>query len=118
MGYNKMDLLLQAASWALIVTGCIFLLIGAIGILRMPDFYTRLHAAGMTDSFGAGLLLGGLLLHSGLSLTGGRLLLLVLFLLITSPIAAHALINAAYVSKLRMTPIEDRTQPEHKGEVS
>lgn len=118
MGFNRMEMLLLVASWALIVAGCAFLLIGAIGIIRMPDFYTRLHAAGLTDSFGAGLLLGGLLLQAGFSLTTGRLVLIAIFILFTAPIAAHALINAAYAAKLPMKPVEDRTQTGRKGEVS
>ncbi len=111
-----MELLLDILSWGLILSGCGFLLIGAIGVLRMPEFYTRLHAAGLTDTLGAGLLLGGLLLQAGLNLTGLKLVLIILFLLMTSPIATHALINAAYTARLAMGRTIDRTVQLAKGE--
>lgn len=93
-----------------------FLLVGAIGVLRMPDFYTRLHAAGLTDTMGASFLLAGLLLQSGFNLTGVKLVLIVLFVIITSPIATHALINAAYTAKLGMGRVDDRTTDKAEGE--
>lgn len=111
-----MELLLEITSWCLILSGCFFLLIGAIGVLRMPEFYTRLHAAGLTDTLGAGFLLGGLLFQAGLNLTGLKLALIILFLLMTSPIATHALINAAYTARLAMGRVTDRTAEQDKGD--
>lgn len=111
-----MDLLLDIASWCLIVFGGGFLVIGAIGVLRMPDFFTRLHAAGLTDTLGSGALLAGLLLQAGLNLTGVKLVLIAAFVLITSPIATHALINAAYTAKLAMNGVKDRTLEQAEGE--
>ncbi len=111
-----MALLLDILSWCLILPGSGFLLIGAIGVLRMPDFYTRLHAAGLTDTMGASFLAVGLLLQTGFNLTGLKLVLMVLFVMITSPIATHALINAAYTAKLGMGRIDDRTTDSAKGE--
>ena len=58
------NLILDIGSWILLLAGSIFVLIGAFGILRLPDFYTRLHAAGLTDTMGAGLVLLGLLLQA------------------------------------------------------
>lgn len=98
------------------MTGCGFLLIGAIGVLRMPDFYTRLHAAGLTETMGAFFLLMGLLPQAGFSLISLKLILIVLFVMFTSPIAAHALINAAYTAKLRMENINDKTAERTGGE--
>lgn len=113
-----MALLLDILSWCFILPGCGFLLIGAIGVLRMPDFYTRLHAAGLTDTMGASLLTIGMLLQAGFSMAGLKLVLMLLFVIFTSPIAAHALINAAYTSKLGMGRIEDRTVDWGKGDQS
>ena len=96
-----MALLLDSASWILILGGSGFMLIGAIGIVRMPDFYTRLHAAGLTDSMGAALMLAGLMLQGGWGLTPVRLLLMLLLIYFTSPVATHALANAAYRAGLR-----------------
>jgi multicomponent Na+:H+ antiporter subunit G len=80
------------------IAGAVLVLIGAVGILRFPDVYTRIHAASITDTGGAGLMLLGLCLISGLSLTTLKLVIIWIFILLTSPAAAHALANAAYSS--------------------
>lgn len=83
------------ASWICIVAGSALCVIGGIGMLRLPDLYTRIHAASVADSGGMLLLLTGLMIQAGLGLTTVRLLLIVVFLLITSPTATHALARAA-----------------------
>jgi multicomponent Na+:H+ antiporter subunit G len=90
-----MALLIDGLSWVLIGSGVFFVIVGAIGLIRMPDIYTRLHAAGMTDSIGAGCILVALALQSGLTLVTVRLLLVWAFLLLTSPVGTHALARAA-----------------------
>ncbi len=93
-------------SWISILLGLFFIVVGSIGVLRFPDVYTRLHASGMTDTMGAGLVLVGLSFQSGLSLESGawlitvRLLMIWAFLLFTSPIATHALARAALHGKV------------------
>jgi multicomponent Na+:H+ antiporter subunit G len=82
-------------SWISILGGLFFIVVGSIGVLRFPDVYTRLHAAGMTDTMGAGLVLVGLSFQEGLTLITVRLLMIWAFLLFTSPIATHALARAA-----------------------
>ena len=98
-----MDLVLDVTSWVAIVAGLAFMLIGTVGILRLPDVYTRLHAAGMTDTMGAGFLLLGMALQTLQDILHGesaywfvliRLILVYGFLLFTSPIATHALARA------------------------
>ncbi|NNE08769.1 MAG: monovalent cation/H(+) antiporter subunit G [Gemmatimonadetes bacterium] len=79
-----------------LVVGAIFCLIGALGMLRLPGFYTRLHAAGMIDTTGAGFLVLGFMIKAGLSLITIKLMFLLLFLLIASPTATHALAKTAY----------------------
>jgi len=97
------DMVLEALSWVSIVGGVFFMLVGTIGLLRLPDVYTRLHAAGMTDTMGAGLILLGLFFQAVLGMMHGhpewwavlvRLVLVYAFLLFTSPIATHALARA------------------------
>ena len=90
-----MTMMLEILSWASIAGGLFFMVVGAVGVLRMPDVYTRLHAAGMTDTMGAGLILIGLTFQAGLTLVTLRLLLVWAFLLFTSPISTHALARAA-----------------------
>ncbi|REJ73138.1 MAG: monovalent cation/H(+) antiporter subunit G [Acidobacteria bacterium] len=91
-----MDLVLDVASWVLLVAGGSFCVIGGIGVVRFPDFYTRVHAAGVTDTLGAGAMLAGLALQAGFGNVAVKLLLVALFLFATSPIATHALVKAAY----------------------
>lgn len=90
-----MSLVLDLLSWALIVAGTLFVIVGAIGVNRFPDVFTRQHAAGMTDTAGAGFLLTGMMLQAGIGLTAVRLLFVLLFLVFTSPIATHATCRAA-----------------------
>ena len=90
-----MSLLVDLASWACLVGGGCFCIIGTIGLNRMPDFFTRVHAAGVTDTVGAGLILLGLMLQAGWTLIMVKLLFIGAMLFLTSPTAAHALTRAA-----------------------
>ena len=83
------------ASAILLLVGSVFTLIGSIGIVRMPDVFTRLHAAGITDTLGAAGVLLGLALQAGFSLLLVKLLLMLVFLLLLNPTACHALARAA-----------------------
>ncbi|HJN73744.1 MAG TPA: monovalent cation/H(+) antiporter subunit G [Myxococcota bacterium] len=89
-------MIVEIASWILLVSGGLFCVIGGLGLLRFPDFYTRTHAASITDTMGAGLMLAGLMLQGGLSIPTGKLACLLVFILFASPTAAHALVKAAY----------------------
>ena len=93
-----MALLLDIVSWAFLGLGATFLIIGGIGMLRFPDLYARMHAAGVIDTLGAALILIGLAFQAGLILVTLKLLLILLFVLFTSPTATYALANAAYRS--------------------
>jgi len=81
--------------------GLFFVLAGTIGVLRLPDFYTRLHAAGMTDTLGAELILLALIFQSDNLQMILKLLLVAFFLLVTSPTATHAVAHAAYRAGLK-----------------
>ena len=83
--------LVDAAAWVLAVSGCAFVLIGAIGMLRMPDFTTRAHAAGLIDVFGTLQILIALALQSGWGMVALKITLIIVFLLITAPAAIHAI---------------------------
>ncbi|NIR32676.1 MAG: sodium:proton antiporter [Gammaproteobacteria bacterium] len=96
-----MALVPDILSWILLVAGGLFLVTGGIGLLRLPDFFTRLHAAGLTDTLGAALTLLGLALQAGLTLVTVKLLLIFAFLFFTSPTATHALAKAALHGKVR-----------------
>jgi len=94
-------LLLDIASWALLSIGGIFVFIGGVGALRMPDLYTRMHAASLTDTMGAILIIVGVMLQAGPSLAAIKLAAILLFLLLTSPTASNALASAALLAGLR-----------------
>lgn len=82
-------------SAALLFAGSLFCLIGALGLLRMPDFISRVHAASLIDSLGVILIIAGLAIQAGLNLVSVKLVLILIFLLITGPTAIHALVNTA-----------------------
>lgn len=79
----------------LVLIGSLFCLIGAFGFIKMPDFITRVHSASLIDSFGAILIITGLIVQAGLTMTSIKLAMILLFLLITGPTAIHALVNTA-----------------------
>jgi multicomponent Na+:H+ antiporter subunit G len=80
----------------LVAAGALLAIIGAIGVLRFPDVYTRIHAASITDTGGAGLIILGLALLAGLTPITLKLLLVWVFIMLTTPAAANALANAAF----------------------
>ena len=90
-----MHIIIDWLSVSLIFAGCLFCLIGALGLFRMPSFITRVHAASLIDSLGAILIILGLTLQAGLTLVTIKLALILIFLLLTGPTAIHALVNAA-----------------------
>lgn len=97
----SLDIVLDVVSWVLLMAGGFFVFVGGVGALRMPDFYTRMHAAGITDTLGTMLVLAGVMPQAGLSLATVKLLAIMIFLMLTSPTAAYALANAARLSGLR-----------------
>jgi multicomponent Na+:H+ antiporter subunit G len=96
-----MDFVLDIISAMLLAAGTFFVFVGGVGVMRMPDFYTRMHAASLTDTGGAALIIAGLLLQGGLTLAPVKLLAIFLFLFLTSPTASYALANAALLSGLK-----------------
>ena len=103
------ELVREIAVWFCLVTGSIFSVIGGIGMIRMPDFYTRSHAASITDTLGATLILLGLCIYSGANLVTVKLIFVLFLLYVTSPTAAHALVKAAYSKGLDAPHVEDVT---------
>lgn len=101
-----MSVLADFLSWILLVTGGLVLLTAAVGMLRFPDFFTRLHAASVVDTLGCMLIVLGLILQAGFSLVTIKLLLIVFFILFTTPAAAHALAKTALHG--HMKPLLDK----------
>ena len=90
-----MSAVLDLLTWVCIIAGAFLGILGGIGMHRFPDFYTRLHAAGTTDTLCAALFLLGLGLQAGLTLASFKLFLIFAFIFFTSPTASHSLANAA-----------------------
>jgi multicomponent Na+:H+ antiporter subunit G len=103
--------LLHYASWVLLVAGGVFCVIGGVGLLRMPDAYTRMHAASVTDTVGAALILAGLALQAGLTLVTAKLVVLGLLAFFAGPAATHALAKAAMARGVQplLAPEEPRS---------
>lgn len=111
-----MDLALDIISAILLAAGTFFVFAGGVGVMRMPDFYTRMHAASLTDTGGAALIIAGLLLQGGLTLAPVKLLAIFLFLFLTSPTASYALVNAALLSGLKPRARNETGAPLPEGE--
>ena len=94
---------IDGASWLCLLGGSFFILVSSLAVLRLPDYYSRIHGAGITDTLGAGLLLLGLVLQAGFSLITVKLVLVLVFMLLTGPVTVHALAKTAY--RLGLKPI-------------
>jgi len=99
------EAILEVVNWICLLVGSFFALVGGIGLLRLPDFFCRIHGGAITDTMGAGLVLLGLVLHAWIGLpdvdvqvkflASVKLLMILFFLLVSSPTSAHALAKAA-----------------------
>lgn len=107
-------LMIDIVSSILLLTGVFFGLSGAYGLFKFPDFFTRVHAASVTDSISAILIIGGLLLQTSFDLNTGKLLFILIFLMITSPTASHALAKSARHGGL-LTLAEVKAKQQEKG---
>ena len=110
-----MEPVLDILSWILIVIGGFFIVVGGIGLIRLPDVFCRMHAASLTETLGAGALVGGLMIQAGWTLITVKLLLVFAFLLFTSPTSTFALANAAWRSGVRPFT-SDEPDEDTKGE--
>ena len=106
-----MALAIDIASWAFLIAGGAFCLVGSIGLLRLPDMFARLHGASVTDTLGAGLIVIGLILQAGVSLVSAKLVIVMGLILLTSPVATHALAQAALIAGVRPRLARDDAAP-------
>jgi len=96
-----MNLLIELLSGISLAAGAFFCLVGAFGLLRMPDFFTRMHAGSVLETLGAGFILLGLLLQAGFTLVAVKLLMIGLLIFFAAPAASHALARAALLRGLK-----------------
>jgi len=116
-----MEIFFDVISWVFLVSGSFFCLTGALGLLRFPEFFSRIHAASLTDTLGAGLILVGLMFQAGWSLALPKLVLILVFSLLAGTTASHAMAKAALKSGLQpleTKSTEKKAQPDQPGELS
>jgi multicomponent Na+:H+ antiporter subunit G len=101
-------IVIDMLSWALILAGSFFICVGMLGLVRMPDVFTRMHAASVTDTLGAGLLFAGFMLQAGFSLISVKLVFILGLLFFTGPVVTHALSQAALHAGILPRLHEDR----------
>jgi len=103
-----MTLAIEIASWVLILLGSFFTLVGAFGIVRMPEIFTRMHAASVIDTLGVGFLILGMCLQAGLGLVTLKLVFLLALFFFTGPVVTHALAQACLHQGVNPQLAEDR----------
>lgn len=96
-----MSLFLDVLSWALLLAGGGVSIVAGIGLNRFPDVFSRMHAASMIDTLGAGCVLLGLILQAGFGVIGLKLLFVFILLAMTTTTAGHALAKSALASGVR-----------------
>lgn len=99
-----MSAVVEALSWLAMLSGSFLLLVTGLGVVTLPEVYSRIHAASITDTLGAALVLFGLALQAGWSLVTAKLVMVLVFLLLTGPAASHALVRTAELHDLRLPP--------------
>lgn len=105
--------ILTVLSWVFILAGAFFSIIGGIGIVRFPEFFSRLHGGGITDTMGAALIVIGLICLSPSILVAIKLIMILFFLLVTSPSSCHALANSA-LAQGHWPELDNTGKPESK----
>lgn len=103
-------MIVDIVSGLLVAAGAFFVLAGALGLLRLPDLYTRVHGASVIDTAGAGFMILGMMLQAGWSLVALKLLFILAIFFFTLPVVAHALAQAAQTEGIRPLLSEDRSK--------
>ncbi len=113
-----MEIIIDGLSWICLLIGCGLGLSGAIGIFRFKEFYTRMHAASVTDTLCVFFIAAGMILQSGFNLVSVKLIFVVALLWLTGPVASHALVRAAYQTGLKPKLGITRKQSSLRGKSS
>ena len=103
-----MTLIVEIASWLFILAGSFFTLVGTLGLVRMPEIFTRMHAASVTDTLGVGFLIVGMSLQAGFGLVALKLVFLLVLFIFTGPVVTHALAQACLHEGIKPQLSEDR----------
>lgn len=112
----EIDLRIFVAGFFLIL-GCIVIVVASLGVIRLPDFYTRTHAAGKVDTLGQMFIVLGLVTYSGFTLVSLKLLIILALIFMINPTASHFLGKAAFISGLKpwINAGKTKTRAKSKG---
>ena len=110
-----MDIFLDSISWIFLVIGSFFCLTGAVGLFRFPEFFSRIHAASLTDTLGASLILIGLMIQAGWGIVLAKLILILFFSLLAGTTASHAMAKAALKSGLLPLELKEEDEQGREG---
>ena len=99
-------MLLNGLAIILLIGGSFFFLVGTIGLIRLPDAFTRMHATTKCDTLGAGMILVSLMIYQGFHMISLKLFIILLFIWLTNPTAAHIIAKAAYNSQHLPTDVD------------
>ncbi len=110
-----MIFIIDTLSWVCLILGSFLGISGAIGIFRFKEFYSRVHAASVTDTLCVFFIMAGLILQSGFTLISVKLIFAVGLLWLTSPLASHALIRSAYYTGLKPKLSTTRNESAKRG---
>ena len=108
-----MSMVLGALSWVFLLAGGFFVIVGGVDLLRMPDLFTRMHAAGIADTMGTGLILVGLTFQSDDWVVTAKLLLILYFIIFANPTSTHAVARSALDNDIR--PLLPEEQTDHRA---
>ncbi|PWQ93623.1 monovalent cation/H(+) antiporter subunit G [Leucothrix arctica] len=111
-----MTFIIDALSWVCLMMGCFLGISGAVGIFKFDEFYSRVHAASVTDTLCVFFIMAGLVLQSGFTLVSVKLIFAVVLLWLTSPVASHALIRSAYHTGLKPKLKTSRKESAKRGQ--
>lgn len=103
-----MPLAIDIASWVLIALGSFFTVVGAVGLVRLPDVFTRMHGGSVIETLGVGFLILGMILQAGFSLVALKLFFIIVLFVFTAPVVTHALAQAALHAGVEPQLAEDR----------
>jgi multicomponent Na+:H+ antiporter subunit G len=93
---SALEIILNIIILICLASGLFFFFVGVVGLVRMPDVFTRMHATTKCDTMGAGLIFLGLIIWQGMSFVSLNILLILIFVWLTNPTAAHAIAKSAY----------------------
>ena len=110
-----MTLIIEIASWMLILLGSFFTVVGMLGLLRMPEVFTRMHAASVTETLGVGFLIAGMAVQAGFALVTLKLGFLLALFFFTAPVVTHALAQACLHEGVAPLLTEDRRNRPRKS---